>query len=263
MLIHGFTRQPIGGQMLLKGKTILVTGASRGIGAATAKLAARHGAAVAVNYFQSESAAQTVVESITGEGGRAMAVRADVRAPEQIQAMADEVSSELGVVDTLVINASIGFPIMPFLEYSWEAFEAKLQGELKAAFFCAKIFVPPMLEAGQGNIIGISSGLSRQPGWGFCAHSTAKSGLDGFMKSLALELGPRGVRVNVISPGLTETDATAQVPAEQKQIIAQHTPLGRIAQPDDVAGAVVLLAADEARFIHGAYIPSSGGIQML
>ncbi len=249
--------------MLLKGKVAVVTGASRGIGAESAVLLGRHGAAVAVNYFQSEEAAGKVVAQIRVGGGTAIAVRADVRDAGQVEAMAREVRETLGPVDTLVLNAHIHFPVVPFLRFSWEDFQAKLVGELSAAFFCCKAFVPEMAERRKGSVIGISSGLSRQPGEGFCAHSTAKSGLDSFLKSLALELGPRGVRVNVVAPGLTLTDATDFVPQKDKDWTAQVTPLRRVGLPGDVAGAVLFFASDESRFVTGAYLPVSGGIQML
>lgn len=248
--------------MLLKGRVVVVTGASRGIGAATAMLLARHGAAVGVNYFQSGEKARKVVTDIQAEGGRAVALKADVRDRAQVDAMAREAAKALGTVDTLVVNASISFPIVSFLEYRWEDFEAKLSGELKAAFFCCKAFVPPMIERKTGCVIGISSGLSRHPGNGFCAHSTAKSALDSFMKSLAFELGPKGIRVNVVAPGLTDTDATAFQSKEEKEAVARMTPLKRIGLPEDVAGAVLFLASEEARFISGTYLPVSGGIQM-
>ena len=248
--------------MLMQDRVVVVTGASRGIGAATAKLLAAHGAKVAVNYLGSEAAANDVVSEIEAAGGRAIAVKADVRDRAQVDAMVERAAAELGPVDTLVINASIQFPIVPFVDYEWAAFEAKLMGELGAAFHCVKAVVPGMIERGAGCIVAVSSGLSRHPGPGFCAHSTAKSGLDAFAKSLALELGPHGIRVNVVAPGLTITDATAFMPEEQKQAMARMTPLGRNGLPEDVAGAVLAMAANTTTFVSGAYLPVSGGSLM-
>ncbi len=248
---------------LMSDRVVLITGASRGIGAATAKLLSLHGAAVGVNYYSSEKAAQQVVEEISANGGKAIAVKADVRDSQQVNAMVQEVSEAFGAIDTLVINANANFPIAPFVEYRWEDFEAKLLGELQGAFFPCKAVVPSMIEHQRGCIIAISSGLSRNPGEGFSAHSTAKSGLDAFVKSLALELGPYGIRVNAIAPGLTITDATARLPQEHKTAAAQFTPLKRIGMPEDIASAILMLASDEARFITGVYLPVSGGDQML
>lgn len=247
----------------MKGKVALVTGASRGIGRATALLLAAEGAAVAVNYFQSESSAIAVVEEIMKAGGRALAIRADVRDEEQVRSMAAEVEKSLGPVDLLVSNASIGFPVKPFMEFSWPEFDAKLSGELKSTFFCCQAILPGMIERKSGCIIAISSTLSRHSSPGFIAHCTAKSGLDAFVRSLAEEVGPFGVRVNVVAPGLTLTDATAWLPEEQKSMIANMTPLQRIALPEDVAGAVLALASDHSRFVTGCYVPVSGGLLML
>ena len=120
---------------LLKNRVALVTGASRGIGAATAKLLAQHGAAVGINYYSSEQAAQEVVDAIASEGGKALAVKADVRDMHQIEAMTQQVKETFGAIDTLVLNANASFTTAPFIEQQWEDFEAKLLGELKSAFY--------------------------------------------------------------------------------------------------------------------------------
>ncbi len=249
--------------MLLQGRIALVTGASRGIGAATARKLAAHGAAVAVNYFQSGTAANAVVTEIQSAGGRAVAIQADVRDPEQAAALVAKAESLLGPVDTLVLNANMSFPMAPFTEMPWEGFQQKLVGELGSAFHVCKAAVPGMVRRRRGCIIAVTSGLSRQPGDGFSAHTTAKSGLDGFMKALAHELGPQGIRVNLVAPGLTETDATAFIPAPAKAAAGNHLPLRRIAQPDDVAGIIAMAAADEAGYLTGQYLSAGGGGLML
>ena len=249
--------------MLLEKKVALVTGASRGIGAATARLLGRHGAAVGVNYLASDVKAGEVVAGIEEAGGRAVALQADVRDPGQVGRMVSLLEDALGPIDVLVLNASVSFEVKPFLQMDWADFEAKLLGEMQAAFHCVRAVAPSMVERGAGTIVGVSSTLSRHPGEGFASHSAAKSGLDAFLKSLALELGPKGVRVNVVAPGLTLTDATAFVPDEQKDLLARMTPLRRNALPEDVAGVILALSCDETRFVNGAYVPVSGGHLMI
>lgn len=247
---------------MLQDKVALITGSSRGIGAATAKLFAAEGASVIVNYFNSKDAATAVVNEIIDNGGKAIAVQANAADHEQVKSMVSKSIETFERIDVLVLNASISFPIVPFIQFKWEDFEAKLTQELKAAFFCSQEVVPGMIERKNGNIIAVSSGLSRYPGPGFIAHSTAKSGLDAFAKSLASELGPYGIRVNVIAPGLTETDATAFQPQEMKDMIANSTPMKRLGQPEDVAGAILMMASDHCGFVSGTYTPVSGGMQM-
>jgi len=249
--------------MLLEGRIILVTGGSRGIGAATARRLAGHGAAVAVNYASNEDAARGVVEAITAAGGRAVAIQADVRDPVQVEALFRQAEAALGPIDTLVLNANMSFPVALFTAMPWEGFQQKLLGELASAFHACKAAVPGMIQRRRGCIIAVSSGLSRQPGEGFSAHTTAKSGLDALMKSLALELGPHGIRVNVVAPGLTETDATAHFPEAARTAAGSRLPLRRIGQPDDVAGIIALVASDEAGYLTGQYLSAGGGGMML
>lgn len=247
---------------LLQGRNVLVTGASRGIGAATAKLFAQHGAKIAVNYRGSKDAANRVCNEIQSNGGFAMPFYADVTDEESVTNMVEDVLKELGPIDTLVLNAAIRFNIKPFLRMSWNEFESKLMGELMGAFFPCKAVIPGMVDRKNGCIIAISTGLSRHAAEGFIAHSSAKAALDAFVRGLAAELGPMGIRVNAIAPGLTETDATSFLPEERKKSTAEQTPLRRIGQPYDVAGAALLLALPQACFITGTYLPVSGGMQM-
>lgn len=248
---------------MLKDKVAIVTGSSRGIGASIAKLLAANGARVAVNYAANREAGQKVVAEIAARGGRAMLARADVTVRAEVDAMVRAVEAELGPVDVLVNNANISFPVVPFAEYRWEDFERKLTSELKASFFTCQAVIPGMTKRRSGSIVNVSSGLSRQPGPGFVAHSSAKSALDAFSRSLALELGPAGVRVNVVAPGLTLTDATAHQPKAMQDAIAAHTPLRRLGEPDDMAGAVLFFASDASRHVTGTYLPICGGAQMI
>ena len=249
--------------MILEGQTALVTGGSRGIGAACCELLAANGAAVGVNYLENKEAADQVVGRIRSAGGKALAVQADARDRAQVNSMVSAVQKELGGVDILVNNANINFPIKPFGEFLWDEMMGKLGGEIGSSFNCCQAVIPDMVKKGMGRIINISSGLSRTPGDGFVAHTTAKSGLDAFTKALAHELGPQGITVNTVAPGLTETDATSFLPQEAKDAAAAHTPLRRIAQSEDVAGAVLFFASDYSRFITGTWLPVDGGNTMI
>ncbi len=249
--------------MSLQGKVALVTGSSRGIGAATARLLAKHGAAVAVNYYEHKQAADAVVTEVVDRGGKAIAIQADARNSKQVMAMVDRAVSEFGPIDILVLNAGMKVPFKMFMEMSHEEFEGKVMGELNCCFYPVKAIAPSMIERKCGCIIGISSGLSRYASDKFSAHTTAKSGLDGLMKALAYELGPYGIRVNTVAPGLTMTDATSWMTPEHVAAQASRTPLRRVGMPEDVAGMVLALARDETSFVTGAYIPVSGGNQMI
>ena len=249
--------------MFLQGKIALVTGASKGIGAASAIALGKNGANVAVNYYSSPDKAKAVVETIEECGSKAVAVKANIFDEMESRQMVKSVEEQLGNIDILVINAGPSFKVAPFMEQTWDDFETKILKEVKGSYWTIQSVLPSMIERKSGSIIIISSTSSRRPSWGFSTHTTAKSALDGLAKSLAFELGPVGIRVNIVAPGLTETDATAHIPAEQKQIIAGFTPLRRNGLPDDVAGAVLFYASDASKFITGNYTPVNGGQLML
>ncbi len=247
---------------MLENRIVLLTGASRGIGAVTARLLAKHGAAVAVNYRNSTAEAEQVVADITQAGGRAMTVQADVRVESDVDRMVNIVGEQLGPVDTLVLNAYIGVPFMPLLQVSWNDFNAKVAGELQAAFYPVKAFAPQMMARKQGCIIGISSNVAQHPAMGMGTYSVAKAALEALMRVLALELGPSGIRVNAVAAGLTMTGDGAYTPDPVKQIVADMTPLGRYAQPEDIAGAVLMLAQAEAGFATGNVLTVDGGLRI-
>ncbi len=218
---------------------------------------------MAVNYVKNEAAARKVVATITAAGGRGLAIQADVRDPQAVKVMVAAATASLGPIDIAILNAGAEVPFKPFMNLSFDDFERKVMGELRGFFYPLQEILPGMIARKSGSMVAISSGLSRHPGYGFSAHTTVKSAVDGLMKSLALELGPLGIRVNTVAPGLTITDATAWLPKEQITAATASTPLRRVARPEDIAGAVLMLVSDYAGFVTGTYLPVSGGSQMI
>ncbi|MCY0869567.1 MAG: SDR family oxidoreductase [Firmicutes bacterium] len=248
--------------MEMQGRVALVTGGSRGIGAATCKLLGARGAKVAVNFARDQASADAVVAKLRKLGAEAFAVRADVRDDEQVRAMVDAVSQRHGPIDILVSNAGMSFAVKPIAQMQWSEFAQKLNDELKAAFILTQAVTPAMMERRYGRIVYVASGLARRPGANMAAHGSAKAALAQFARYVAAEYGPHGILANVISPGLVRTDATRHQPQENMERVARLTPLGRVADPEDVAHAIALLAGDDCRFITGAYIPVNGGQSM-
>jgi 3-oxoacyl-[acyl-carrier protein] reductase len=247
----------------LKDKVALITGASRGIGAASAKALAFHGSTVIINYIHSKDKAEALLKEIKNGDGKGMIFQADVRDRSAVDAMVDSALKEFGKIDILVNNANINFPIKPFTELSWDEIEAKIMGEMKALYNCSQAVLMDMAQKKSGKLIFISSSLSRFPGYGFSAHAAAKSAMDGMAKVMAAELGPSGISVNVVGPGLTLTDATAGQPKEMHEQVAAITPLRRLGMPEDIAGAVVFLASSLSDYLTGEYIPVTGGSFMI
>jgi 3-oxoacyl-[acyl-carrier protein] reductase len=247
----------------LKDKVALITGASRGIGAASAKALAHHGATIVINYIKSKDKAEELLDEIKKAGGNGMVFQADVRDQGAVNDLVESTLKEFGKIDVLVNNANINFPIRPFIELTWDQIEAKILGEMKALYNCSQAVLKDMLNRKSGKLIFVSSSLSRFPGFGFSAHAAAKSAMDSMAKVMAMELGPLGITVNVVGPGLTLTDATAGQPKEMHEQIAAITPLRRLGMPDDIAGVVLFLASSLSDYLNGEYIPVTGGSFMI
>ncbi|HEX3826573.1 MAG TPA: SDR family oxidoreductase [Sporichthyaceae bacterium] len=246
------------------GRVALITGGTRGIGAATARLLASRGMRVVVNYLTSRGEADDVVASIVSAGGRAMAVQADVREEPAVDSMVEQVRGAMGEVEVLVHNALIPYAVKPFAEISWAELGGKLDQEMRAAFLITKAVVPGMTKLGYGRIVYLDTVLSRQPRAGMIALGTAKAALNVFARYVAQELGPSGITVNLVSPGpVAETrTADAVLNPEQQRNQAAQTALGRIATPDDVARAIAFYVGDDSGFITGTTAPVNGGLAM-
>jgi 3-oxoacyl-[acyl-carrier protein] reductase len=246
------------------GRVALVTGASRGIGAAVARLLASRGMRVVVNYRSSREEADEVVASIRSAGGQAMPVQADVRDGSAVLGMVEQARAAMGDVEVLVHNALIPYAIKSFDEMSWDELGGKLDQEMRAAFILTKAVVPGMTRRGYGRIVYMGTGLSRRPREGMIALGTSKAAVGSFARYVAEELGSRGITVNVVAPGpVAETTiGKAALGEEQERRQAEQTALGRLASPDDVARAVAFYAGDDSEFITGTTAPVNGGLAM-
>lgn len=252
---------------VLEGKVALVTGASRGVGAAIADALADEGAAVIVNYLKSERLAEGVAGGIRGRGGRAVACQADVTDESAVREMVEAATEELGPVDILVNNALPDYRFDPagrkdFESVRWEDFAQQLGG-LKGALNCSQAVVPGMVEKGGGRIVSILSNLINNPVVPYHDYTTAKSALLGFSRNLAAELGPHNITVNMVAGGLIdETDASAPTTEEVRQLVAGSTPLRRLGTPEDLARAVLMFASPWSDFVTGQYVTCDGGLVM-
>ena len=244
-------------------RVAIITGASRGIGAATALVLAKRGCRVVVNYRASAPEAEEVVAAIAAAGGEAVAIKADVTVPGDVAAMVEETERRWGGTDVLVHNALIPFVATSFDKLSWEQLRDKLDGELRAAFLVTKAVVPGMISRGYGRLVYLSTGLSRRPRDGMILLGTAKAAMDQFVRYVALELAPHGITANLVAPATVEgSRASEQLTAERRRELTEATPMGRLVRPDDVAKTVAFLASEESGFTTGHYLPVNGGIAM-
>jgi len=248
----------------LTGKVALVTGASSGIGRATAKMLAAKGARVAINYHRNEAGAEAARAEIVNAGGRAIAIQADVTQANDVEALVTRTVDELGVIDILVNNAGSLIERLRILELTEARWDEVIDLNLKSAFLCCRAVAASMMERKSGAIINVSSIAGRTGGaLGSIHYSTAKGGIITFTKGLAKELAPFGVRVNAVSPGVIDTHYHEQfsTPEMMKGYVA-GIPLGRVGNPEEVASVICFLASSASSYLAGETIEINGGMFM-
>ena len=245
----------------LDGRVALVTGGSRGIGRAICLELARQGARLAVNYNTNEESARAVVAAIAAAGGDATAIGGDISQPSAAAALVKATVDHFGTLDILVNNAGITRDglLMRMTEDDWDAVH---NTNLRGAFLVTKAAMRPMLRAKNGRIINISSVVGVMGNPGQANYAAAKAGLIGFTRAVAREVASRGITVNAVAPGFIKTDITAAMTAAQVEAVMGQIPLGRIAEPEDVAPLVAFLAGDGAAYITGQCIHVDGGMVM-
>ncbi len=242
-------------------KTVLVTGGSRGIGAATALLFGKKGYRVAINYCQSPERAQQVKQQIEAVGGTAAYFGADVADKKQVQTLFAAVEKELGPVDVLVNNAAVARQEL-FQQVSEGDYRRMMGVNLDGAVFCCQRALPHMIGRQWGKIVNLSSV------WGLAGascevvYATTKAALIGLTKSLAKELGPSGIQVNCVAPGVIDTEMNGNLSPQDLQELADETPLCRLGTPQDVANCILFLCSDEASFVTGQVLSPGGGFYL-
>ena len=245
--------------MALAGKVALVTGAGRGIGQAIAEVLAGHGAAVAVNDIDGESAAQTCGQLVDA-GGRAMAVCADVAEQDAVNTMVDQVEAEFGPIDLLVNNAAAPAEIIPFHETTPRTQHEELVTFL-GVLHCTRRVLPGMITARRGRVINISSGAGQHGLPGRAVYSGANAGIEAFSKAVSAEVGQYGVTVNCVSPGAIESPRFKARSKAVRSAQGRAISLGRFGEPAEIAQAVLFLAGDGSAYISGAVIDVDGGFR--
>ncbi|BBL71325.1 SDR family oxidoreductase [Methylogaea oryzae] len=250
---------PVAHERAEKGRVALVVGGSGGIGAAICRALAEDGFDVALHYFRNAGAAARVVDEINAAGGNAMAVEGDIHSEAAIAAMVQRVNRRFGAITVLVNCATTRIATINFNDLLWEDFEKHLSISIRGTFNLVRGVLPAMEQERYGKIIVIGSQVSDTPVEKLLPYITAKGALDSFCRALALEIAPKGICVNIVAPGMTDTDMIADIPERERLLTAAKTPLRRLARPEDVAGAVAFLASDKSDFLTGETIRVNGG----
>ncbi len=247
--------------MQLEGRTALVTGASRGIGQAIALALAAEGADVAVNYVSSEGPAKEVVERIHKMGRRAILAQADVADYPDTFRMAQEVLKDFGHLDILVNNAGISSD-KTFVKMDHASWRRVLAINLDGVFNCTKVFIDQMIKQNWGRVVNITSVIGQIGNFGQANYAASKAGVAAFTKSLAKELAAKGITVNAVAPGFTETDMITAIPDKVKARLLEQIPMHRFGKSEEVARACVYLCSQDGDYITGAELSINGGLFM-
>jgi 3-oxoacyl-[acyl-carrier protein] reductase len=243
----------------MSSRVALVTGASRGIGRAAARQLAADGHRVAVNYVRAADEAEAVVEAIRGAGGEAVAIGADVGTEDGVAGLFASVQETLGPVEILVNNAGMVRDNL-LLRMTTEDWDDVLAVNLRSVFLCTKTALRAMLKARWGRVISVTSVSGLSGNAGQANYAAAKAGIVGFTKSVAKEVGSRGITVNAVAPGFIQTDMTDEIDAAGRELVKGQISLGRFGTPEEISAAVGYLASEQAAYVTGQVLVVDGGL---